>query len=65
MKNGQTIEGFKVFSATKHADRVVLGERVTEWLASSKVEIVDTWIKQSSDSAFHCISIIVAYRKPR
>lgn len=60
-----TFNGVKVFSATMVADRNVLGEKVTEWLAAHpKFEITDIVVAQSSDSAFHCISITVFYVDP-
>ena len=55
-------EGVKVFSATMAKDRESLGERVTEWLKNNKVEIVDKVVTQSSDEAFHCITIVLFYR---
>ncbi len=51
-------EKVMVFSATKARDREVLGERVTDWLhAHRRLRVVDKVIRQSSDSAFHCLSI--------
>lgn len=49
----------KVFSATKARERVRLGEDATAWLAEHhrELEIVDIVITQSSDSAFHCLTI--------
>jgi hypothetical protein len=58
----KNIEGFKVFSATKHHDRSMLGERVTEWLRTSNVDLEEIWVKQSSDAEFHCLSIVIAYK---
>lgn len=55
----------KVFTATKAQDRETLGERATEWIAANKVEVVQCEVRQSSDSAFHCLSIILlCKRKP-
>jgi len=55
--------GVKVFSATKARDREELGESVTRWLqANADLEIVDRVVAQSSDSEFHCLTIIVFYR---
>jgi hypothetical protein len=52
----------KVFSATKFRDREELGEVITQWLKDyPDIEIVDTVVTQSSDSAFHCLSITVFY----
>lgn len=54
----------KVFTATKSHGREQLGEYMTKWLAANPgVEIVDTVTKQSSDEAFHCLSIILFYRQ--
>jgi hypothetical protein len=58
-------DGVKVFSATRHTDRAAIGEQVTDWLTANanKVEIVDTVVKQSSDSEFHCLSILLFYKR--
>ena len=57
--------GVKVFSATMVADRLVLGEKVTEWIAAHPTyEIADMIVTQSSDSQFHCIAITVWYLDP-
>jgi hypothetical protein len=54
--------GVKVFAATMFADRERLGERVTHWLSEhSELEVVDIKVTQSSDAAFHCITISVFY----
>jgi hypothetical protein len=54
--------GVKVFAATMFKDRERLGERVTHWLAEHpELEIVDMKVTQSSDAAFHCITISVFY----
>lgn len=55
--------GVKVFAATKYADRALLGEVVTDWLASNPVEIIDKVVTQSSDSEFHCVTITLFYRR--
>ena len=59
--------GVKVFSATMFQGRACLGERVTEWLAANPhLRVVDTVVHQSSDSAFHCLSITLFYdEQPR
>jgi len=45
-------------------DRAVLGDKVTAWLAHNPgVRVVDTVIRQSSDAAFHCLTIILFYVK--
>lgn len=56
--------GVKVFSATKARERGQLGELVTRWLADNlDQEIVDKRVMQSSDSEFHCLSIVLFYRE--
>ena len=56
--------GVKVFSATKAKDRVELGESICRWLqANADLEIVDRVVSQSSDSEFHCLTIVLFYRQ--
>jgi hypothetical protein len=56
--------GVKVFSATKARDRDALGDRVTEWLrANENIVVADTRVLQSSDSEFHCLTIVLLYRR--
>lgn len=44
------------------ADREHLGDKVTAWLASSSHrKLTDIIVTQSSDAAFHCITISVFY----
>ncbi len=55
--------GLRVFSATKAKDRELLGESVTDWIRSHpEAQIYDKVVVQSSDSAFHCLSIVVFFR---
>ena len=56
-------DGVKVFSATKFRDRDELGDVVEDWLARNDVEVVDKQVRQSSDNAFHCLTIVLFYRK--
>jgi len=50
----------KVFSATKSRDRNGLGERVTAWIeANPEVRILTTVVLLTSDSGFHCLSMIL------
>jgi hypothetical protein len=57
--------GVKIFSATMFADRGQLGEKVTAWIASSpKRRLTDIIVTQSSDAAFHCITISIFYHEP-
>ena len=58
--------GVKVFSATKFAERDLLGDRVTHWLREhAEFEIVDMIVTQSSDAEFHCVTISVFYLEDR
>ena len=56
--------GIKIFSATKQKERETLGETATAWLTAmqGQIEIVDKTVTQSSDHAYHCLSITVFYR---
>lgn len=55
--------GVKCFSATMQQPRDQLGERVTEWKrAHPELEVIDVVVSQSSDHAFHCLTISVFYR---
>ena len=56
----------KVFCATMSKDRETLGDKVSEWLRTENVQpedITDKQVLQSSDNAFHCISIVLWYNK--
>jgi hypothetical protein len=54
--------GVKVFSATRARDRVELGANVTRWLkANGDLEVVDRVVIQSSDSEFHCVTVVLFY----
>ena len=54
--------GVKVFSATMAQERERLGEKVTDWLKTHpSAKIVDKIVTQSSDEAFHCISITLFF----
>jgi len=54
--------GLKVFSATKAKEREELGTRVTRWVRDNpQYRVVDKVIRQSSDSEFHCLSIMIFY----
>jgi len=56
-------DGVKVFSASRREDRAVLGEAVTNWLGGNKVTIIDKIVLQSSDSEFHCLTIVLFYAR--
>jgi hypothetical protein len=56
--------GVKVFTTTLARDREVMGEAVGRWLAEHpELEVVDKDVRQSSDQAFHCLSIVVYTRE--
>jgi hypothetical protein len=56
------LDGIRVFSATLAQDRQQLGDRVTDWIAHNRdLAIRDVTIVQSSDEAFHCLTIVVFY----
>lgn len=60
-----TFNAVKVFSATTATDREDLGERVNRWLRDHpEAEVVDKVVTQSSDEAYHCITITLFYRAP-
>lgn len=53
----------KIFSKTKHSDRNELGEQITKWLNQAPSKIIDdVKILQSSDSEWHCLTIVYFYR---
>lgn len=59
---GLAVNGVKTFSASKSGDRNDLGDEVTDWLRENpELEITDIIVSQSSDGAFHCLSITVLY----
>ncbi|MEE8408808.1 MAG: hypothetical protein V3T05_04320 [Myxococcota bacterium] len=57
-------DGVKIFSATKQKDRNEIGEVATRWIRENRerIEIVDKTITQSSDNAYHCLTITLFYR---
>ena len=56
-------DGVKIFSATKFRERDDLGDVITKWIRDNPhLEIVDRVVRQSSDSAFHCVTIIIFFR---
>ncbi len=56
--------GVKVFSATKAKEREELGDVLTRWLQSNPdVQVLDREVRQSSDNEFHCLTIILFYRR--
>jgi len=62
VSRSRSFNGVKVFCATKYQDRACLGETVTRWLAEHpELALVDLVQTQSSDVAFHCVTISVFY----
>ncbi|MEE9384419.1 MAG: hypothetical protein V3V08_13525 [Nannocystaceae bacterium] len=54
------IDGVEIFSATVVRAREQLGDRVTEWREQNRdVSIVDVDVRQSSDAAYHCLTIVL------
>lgn len=53
----------KVFSVTKARDRESLGERVTDWIRQRRPQIVSTAVSLSSDSEYHCFTLVVFYNE--
>jgi hypothetical protein len=63
--NSEKVNVVKVFSATRARDREALGEVVTAWIASNPdVRVLKTVVSLSSDSAFHCLSIVLIGTRP-
>jgi hypothetical protein len=56
--------GVKVFTTTLARDREAMGEAVGRWLAEHpELVVVDKDVRQSSDSQFHCLSIVLYTRE--
>lgn len=55
--------GVKTFTATRAREREELGDIVTRWIAQHPTfDVTDKVVLQSSDSAFHALSIVIFYR---
>lgn len=58
-------DGCKVFSAALWQQRAMLDDRVTRWLEEMRerpgFEVVDIVVRQSSDAAYHCVSICLFF----
>ena len=62
MTDANGFTNVRVFSATMPSDRERLGDQVTAWLsANPSVRVVDATVTQSSDHAFHCLTITLFY----
>ena len=58
------LDGVKVFSATMAEHRARLGEAVTQWISANPTyKLLEFVVTQSSDAAYHCISIVVFYSR--
>jgi len=62
--------GVKIFSASLYALRENLGVEVTRWLEEARrtrpdFSVVDIVIRQSSDRAYHCLSIVLFFRETK
>ena len=56
--------GVKVFSATKAQERQVIGDNIREWLERNpNIEVVEREMLQSSDTKFHCLTIVLFFRE--
>jgi hypothetical protein len=63
--NAEKVNFVKVFTATRARDRESLGEVVTAWLARNPgVHVLKTFVMLSSDSQFHCLSIVLIGARP-
>ncbi len=66
LKQSARFDGVKVFSATMSQQRAVLGEDVTAWMTSHPMcKPTEVIVTQSSDAAYHCITITVFYAEAR
>lgn len=57
-----------MFCATMFHQRQALGEQVTQWLEDARArrpgfQVVDVVVRQSSDNAFHCITITIFFNE--
>ncbi len=63
----EPFDAVKVFSVTKYWDRTKLGDQVTAWIQTQVLQggamITGTRVLQSSDRAFHCLTIVIFYQR--
>lgn len=46
-------------------ERERLGDRVSDWLAANpQLEVLQTIVSQSSDSEYHCLSLVLLCAEP-
>ena len=66
-KTAIKFDGVKVFCATTIQQRAEIGDQVTAWLKAARArhgfQLVDYAVRQSSDSAFHLVSISLFYKE--
>jgi hypothetical protein len=56
--------GCKVFSATLARDREAMSDTINRWLAQNPaLEVVDKEVLLSSDSQFHCLTLVFFTRE--
>jgi hypothetical protein len=59
-------DGAAVFSTTMQRGREQLGERISRWLANHPDLVpVDTVVAHSSGREFHCLTVVVFWRRVR
>lgn len=59
-------DGVTVFSATTVQRRDRVGDEITAWLRAHPERVpVNTIVRQSSDTRFHCLSILIFWRTER
>lgn len=59
-------DGMVIFSETKHTDRHNMSEEVTAWRQrNASATITDIRTMQSSDNAFHCVTVIIFYKNKK
>ena len=64
--NADKVNLVKVFTATRKNDRESLGEAVTAWIADNPdVHVLKTFVMLSSDSEYHCFSIVLLGSRAR
>jgi hypothetical protein len=64
--NDGDFDGAIVFSTTMRRHRDELGDRITRWLGEHPHLVpIDTVVTQTSDVRFHCLTIVVFWRRAR
>jgi len=60
----QPFDGVEIWSMTKPTERQQLGRHITSWLCANKhCSVVDVQISQSSDNAYHCVTVFLFWVK--